>query len=54
MGEIAEKYRTIKKLNFLIMKLNSIRNSSIVFEVPQKYMAKLTGCLGSDHSAVRK
>ncbi len=54
MGETAEKYRTIKKLNFLIMKLNSIRNSSIVFEVPQKYMTKLTGRLESDRSAIRK
>jgi hypothetical protein len=41
MGETAEKYRILKKLNFLIMKLNSTRNSSIEFEVPQRYSARL-------------
>ncbi len=41
MGDTAEKYRTLKKLNFLIMKLNSLRNTSIEFEVPQQYSAKL-------------
>ena len=41
MEETAEKYRTLKKLNFLIMKLNSMRNMPIDFEVPQHYSAKL-------------
>lgn len=41
MQDTAEKYRTLKKLNFLIMKLNSIRNISIEFEVPQQYSVKL-------------
>lgn len=40
--DIAEKYRLIKKLNFLIMKLNLIRNISITHETPQPYTAKLT------------
>jgi len=51
MGETAEKYRTMKKLNFLIMKLNSIRNTSVMFEVPQKYLGKMVGRFGSEHSA---
>jgi hypothetical protein len=41
MGDTAAKYRTLKKLNFLIMKLNSMRNLPIEFEVPQQYSAKL-------------
>ena len=43
MKETAEKYRTMKKLNFLIMKLNSMRNTSIKFEMPQQYMSKIAG-----------
>jgi len=41
MTETAEKYRTLKKLNYLIMKLNSMRNTSVVFDLPQKYALKL-------------
>ncbi len=41
MEETAEKYRTIKKLNFMIMKLNAMRNVSIDFEVPQQYSERL-------------
>ncbi|MDM8521822.1 DUF1992 domain-containing protein [Desulfococcaceae bacterium HSG8] len=50
MKDTAEKYRTIKKLNFLIMKLNVSRNTSVLFDVPQKYMAKLTDRLDSKGS----
>ena len=41
MEDTAEKYHTLKKLNFLIMKLNSTGNMSIEFEMPQKYSGKL-------------
>ena len=41
MEDTAVKYRTLKKLNYLIMKLNSISNRSIDFEVPQQYSASL-------------
>ena len=41
MEETAEKYRTLKKLNYLIMKLNTMRNQSIAFEVPQRYSARI-------------
>lgn len=41
MEDTAEKYRTLKKLNFLIMKLNSMRNTSINLEMPQQYSARL-------------
>ena len=41
MEDTAEKYRTLKKLNFLIMKLNSIGNMPIDLEMPQKYSGKV-------------
>ena len=41
MQDTAEKYRTLKKLNFLIMKFNSMRKISIEFDVPQQYSVKL-------------
>jgi hypothetical protein len=41
MTDTALRYRTLKKLNFLILKLNSIRNTAIQFEEPQQYMDKL-------------
>ena len=43
MQETSEKYRILKKLNFLIMKLNTIRDTSIINEMPQHYMEKLVG-----------
>jgi hypothetical protein len=47
MGETAEKYNLLKKLNFMIMKLNSIRNTSAMFEMPQVYAAKLADRFGA-------
>lgn len=41
MAETAEKYRTLKKLNFMIMKLNAMRNLSVDFELPQQYSQQL-------------
>jgi len=41
MQETSEKYHMLKKMNFLIMKLNSIRNTSIAHEMPQVYTEKL-------------
>ena len=54
MGETAEKYRLLKKLNFLIMKLNSTRNSSIDFEVPQRYSARLVDRFENSSTQKRK
>ena len=45
MQDTSEKYRLLKKLNFLIMKLNTIRGSSVIFEMPQHYMEKLVNCV---------
>jgi DnaJ homologue, subfamily C, member 28, conserved domain len=47
MDDTAEKYRTIKKLNFLVMKLNSLRNTSITHEIPQRYMSDVIERIGS-------
>lgn len=41
MKDEAEKYRALKKLNFMIMKLNSLRKGAIEFDVPQQYQAKI-------------
>ena len=54
MQETAEKYRLLKKLNFLIMKLNSTRNSSIEFEVPQRYSARLVDRFESGNNTKRE
>ena len=54
MGETAEKFRTMKKLNYLIMKLNTLRNTSIEFEAPQKYSDKMIEKLESSKSRGNK
>ena len=43
MKDEKEKYRILKKLNFLILKLNSMRSASINFDVPQQYVDKVIG-----------
>lgn len=45
MKDEKEKYCTLKKLNFLILKLNSMRNASINFDLPQQYVEKVAGRL---------
>ena len=54
MPDTAEKYATLKKLNFLIMKLNSMRKSSIEFEVPQAYMGTMAKRFESKSAGGRK
>lgn len=41
MPDTAEKYRTLKKLNFLILKVNAMRRSSAANEIPQHYALRL-------------
>ena len=53
MQETSEKYRILNKLNFLIMKLNSMRNTSIQLEMPQLYTEKLVERFGSSHSNIK-
>jgi hypothetical protein len=41
MDDMAQKYRTLTRLNYLILKLNCLRNTSVDREMPQLYAAKL-------------
>lgn len=38
MKDAAQRYRTLKKLNFLILKLNATRSGDARFDVPQRYL----------------
>ena len=53
MGATSEKYKVLKKLNLLILKLNSMRNGSIQFDVPQHYLDPLTERLSSPADATK-
>ena len=41
MSDTAQKYRALKKLNFLIMKLNTTRDANAAFDVPQRYFGEM-------------
>ena len=47
MKDAAQKHRTLKKLNYLIMKLNAVSDTSIELEMPQRYSHKLVERLES-------
>jgi len=51
MEDTAEKYKILKKLNFLILKLNSMRNAAIDFDIPQQYMDPLADQMASRASS---
>lgn len=42
-----EKYRQIKKLNYLIMKLNTMRKGSVQWEEQQRYYEKIVEKVGA-------
>lgn len=50
MQETHAHYQTLKKLNYLILKLNTIRNGSAALDMPQHYTAKVVGRLEKDAS----
>ena len=50
MTDTSARYRTLQKLNFLILKLNTMRNGSAALEVPQHYTARLVERLAKDDS----
>jgi len=54
MSDTVEKYRVLKKLNFLIMKLNTMRTGSVVFDIPQHYMEKITDRIESTYSSGKR
>ena len=47
-----ERYRVMKKLNFLIMKFNTMANRSIRFEIPQKYEEALMSKMASKKETI--
>ena len=47
MQDTAQKHRTLKKLNYLIMKLNAVRDTTVELEMPQQYSLKLVDRLES-------
>jgi hypothetical protein len=47
MEDIQERYKTIKKLNYMIFKLNSIRNTTVELDMPQYYLEKISNALES-------
>ncbi len=48
MTDTAQKYRTIKKLNFLVLRLNAMRDTDASFDVPQRYYGGLVERLDGD------
>lgn len=47
MRDTREKYKQMKKLNFLVMKLNMTRRTSVAFEENERYFEKLVDKMGS-------
>jgi len=45
LPDTAEKYRILKKLNFLIFKVNTVRRASIANEIPEHYAAQIVSRL---------
>lgn len=47
MPDTAQRYKIIKKLNYLIMKVNATRSGNIQFDIPQHYVSGVTDRLAS-------
>ena len=45
MPDTAERYGTLKKLNFMILKVNAMRRASIANEIPERYAAQVVSRL---------
>jgi hypothetical protein len=45
MPETADKHQALKKLNFLILKVNAMRRGAVANEMPQHYTAKVVSRL---------
>jgi hypothetical protein len=48
MTETEQKYRTLKKLNFLILKLNTMRDGNPAYDIPQRYYGDVVERLGHE------
>ena len=48
MTDTSQKYRVLKKLNYLILRLNAMRNANAAFDIPQRYYGELVERLEPD------
>jgi hypothetical protein len=48
MTDAGQKYRTLKKLNYLILKLNAMRDANAAYDIPQRYYGEVVERLGAD------
>lgn len=48
MTDTVQKYRTLKKLNLLILRLNTLKDANAAFDIPQRYFGDLVERLGTD------
>ena len=53
MADTSEKYKVLKKLNLLILKLNSLRSGAIKFDVPQHYLDPLVERMSSQSDSTK-
>ena len=49
-----EKYRQIKKINYLIMKLNTMRQGSVQWEEQQRYYEKMVEKVGASKASKKE
>jgi hypothetical protein len=54
MTDTRERYRAMRKINYLIMRLNMMRKGSIALDMPPQYEQKLTARVASDAGARRR
>jgi len=48
MTDTVQRYRTIKKINFLILKLNTLRETNAAYDIPQRYFGEVVERLGAE------
>jgi DnaJ homologue, subfamily C, member 28, conserved domain len=54
MPESAEKLKLMQRLNFLIMKLNTVRNGNVAFEAHQVYTTRMVDRMAENRRNPRK
>ncbi len=54
LKDTQERFKVLKKLNFLIIKFNTMTNRSIPFEIPQKYEETLVERMSSGREAEKQ
>ncbi len=54
MPESAEKFNLLKRLNFLVLKLNTMRNGNVAFEEHQVYAARMVERMAENRKPPQK